>query len=78
MKIKFYSAANLPINKLLKLYNLTIAVRFVFQELTTSFFRWMLVLGINNRIWSDRFSEVIDVNNKNTSKNVIFVIIGIF
>ena len=38
----------------------------------------MLVLGINDRIWSDRFSEVIDVNNKNTSKNVIFVIIGIF
>ena len=38
----------------------------------------MLVLGINDRIWSDGFSEVIDVNNKNTSKNVIFVIIGIF
>ena len=32
MKIKFDSDDNLPLNKLLKLHNLTIVVRFVFQE----------------------------------------------
>ena len=32
MKIKFTSDDNLPLNKILKFYNLTIAVRFVFQE----------------------------------------------
>ena len=32
MKIKFNSDDNLPLNKILKLHNLTIAVRSVFQE----------------------------------------------
>ena len=32
MKIKFSSDNNLPLNKILKLYNLTIVVRSVFQE----------------------------------------------
>ena len=32
MKTKFISDDNLPLNKILKLHNLTIAVRSVFQE----------------------------------------------
>ena len=32
MKIKFNSEDNLPINKLLKLHNLTVVVRSVFRE----------------------------------------------
>ena len=32
MKIKFNSDNNLPLNKILKLHNLTIVVRTVFQE----------------------------------------------
>ena len=32
MKIKFNSDDNLPLNKILKLHNLTIVVRSVFQE----------------------------------------------
>ena len=32
MKIKFNSDGNLPLNKILKLHNVTIAVRSVFQE----------------------------------------------
>ena len=32
MKIKFESGDNLPLNKLLKLYNLAIVFRSVFQE----------------------------------------------
>ena len=32
MKIKFNSDDNLPLNKLFKLHNLTIVVRFVFQD----------------------------------------------
>ena len=32
MKIKFNSDDNLPSNKILKLYNMTIVVRSVFQE----------------------------------------------
>ena len=32
MKIKFNSDDNLPLNKILKPHNLTIIVRFVFQE----------------------------------------------
>ena len=32
MKIKLNSDDNLPLNKILKRYNLIIAVRFVFQE----------------------------------------------
>ena len=32
MKIKFNSDDNLPLNKLLRLHNLTIIVRSVFQE----------------------------------------------
>ena len=32
MKIKFNSDDNLPLSKILKLYNLTIVVRSVFQE----------------------------------------------
>ena len=32
MKIKFNSDDNLPLNKTLKLYNITIVIRFVFEE----------------------------------------------
>ena len=32
MKIKFNSGDNMPLSKILKLYNLTIVVRTVFQE----------------------------------------------
>ena len=32
MKIKFNSDENLPLNKILKLHNVTIVVRYVFQE----------------------------------------------
>ena len=32
MKIKFNSDDNLPLNKILKCHNLTVIVRFVFQE----------------------------------------------
>ena len=32
MKIKFNSDNNLPINKILKLHNMTIGIRSVFQE----------------------------------------------
>ena len=32
MKIKFNSNDNLPLNKILKLYDLPIVVRFVFQK----------------------------------------------
>ena len=32
MQIKFNSDDNLPLNKLLRLHNLTIVIRFVFQE----------------------------------------------
>ena len=32
MKIKFNSDDNLPLNKILKLHNMTIAIRSVFQE----------------------------------------------
>ena len=32
MKMKFNTDDNLPLNKILKLHNLTITVRFVFQE----------------------------------------------
>ena len=32
MKIKFNTDDNLPLNKILKLHNLTTTVRFVFQE----------------------------------------------
>ena len=32
MKIKFISNDNLPLNEMLKLYNLTVLVRSIFQE----------------------------------------------
>ena len=32
MKIKFNSDDNLPLNKLLKFHNMTITIRFVFEE----------------------------------------------
>ena len=33
VKVKFNSYDNLPLNKLLRLYNLTIIARFVFKEM---------------------------------------------
>ena len=32
MKIRFSSDDNLPLNKLLKLYNMTVTIRYVFSE----------------------------------------------
>ena len=56
MKIKVNSDDNLPLNKLLKLHNLTKVVRSVFlrgqQVLFTNIFGWMFVWVIKNTtIW---------------------------
>ena len=54
MKIKFDSYNILPLNKMLKLCNLTIVVRSVFQEDGTyspqNFLRWTFVWIINARV----------------------------
>ena len=55
MKIKFNSDHNLPLNKMLKLCNVTVIVRSVFQEhgkyYPQVFLRRMFVWIINARIW---------------------------
>ena len=55
MKIKFSSDYNLPLNKTLKLQNMTIVIRSVFSRgqkiVYTSFFRWMFVWIINFKVW---------------------------
>ena len=55
MKIKFNSGDNLPLNKVLKLHNLKVIVRSVFEEdskyYPQVFFRWMFVWIINSIIW---------------------------
>ena len=56
MKINFNSDDKFPLNKILKLHNLTIVVRFVFQE-NGKYYpevflkKWVFVLIINARIW---------------------------
>ena len=58
MKIKFNSDSKLPLNKLLKLFNLTVVVR--------SFFKWMFV-WIIQILQYERIdvSEEIDINKSN-------------
>ena len=55
MKIKFNSDHNLPLNKMLKLCNVTVIVRSAFQEhgkyYPQVFLRRMFVWIINARIW---------------------------
>ena len=53
MKIKFDSDDDLTLNKLLKLHNLTIVVRSVFQEENNypQFFRWVFVWIIDVTVW---------------------------
>ena len=55
MKIKFNSGDNLPLNKVLKLHNLKVITRSVFEEdskyYPQVFFRWMFVWIINSIIW---------------------------
>ena len=57
MKIKFDSDDDLLLNIKLKLHNMTIIVRSVFQEdskyYPSIFFRWVFVWTINARIWKD-------------------------
>ena len=72
IKIKFISDDNLPLNKILKLHNMTIVIRSIFQEdvkYYPQFFKneclyelWMLKYYITD------ISEGIDVNKTNTSK----------
>ena len=56
-KSDFNQDDHLPLNEILKLYNLTIIVRSVFSRrqkvLSTSFFRWMFVWIINARVWEN-------------------------
>ena len=55
MKVKFNSDENLPLNTILKLYNLNIAVRSVFSRgkkvLSIGFLRSLFVWIKNVRIW---------------------------
>ena len=53
MRTKFNSNDNLPLNKILKLHNLTVVVRSVCEEdiLPSNFFAWMFVWIINERVW---------------------------
>ena len=55
MKIKFNSGDNMPLNKVLKLHNLKVIIRSVFEEdskyYPQVFFRWMFVWIINSIIW---------------------------
>ena len=60
MKIKFNSDDNLPLKKVLKLHNLTIVSRSIFEEdckcYSQDFFRWMFVWIINVRVYLRRNS----------------------
>ena len=72
MKIKFNSDDNLPLNKILKLCNLTIVVRSVFQEDDKYYPQFFFESAcINYKILEcDRIdvSEGIDVSKTNASK----------
>ena len=63
MKIKFNSDDNLPLNKTLKLHNMTTVIRSVFEEHGINF--------ILNFIRYDRIniSDRIDINKTNASKD---------
>ena len=71
MKIKFDSDNILTLNKILKLHNLTIVVRPVFQEDSKYypgiFFRWMFA-------WVIKMTLINQINQK----NAWFAIVGIF
>ena len=55
IEMKFNSNDNLPLNKTLKLYNLTLIVSCVFQKdgkyYLQIFLRWMFLWIVNARIW---------------------------
>ena len=67
MKIKFNSDGNLPLNKMLKLHNLTIVVRSVFQE-DNKYYPQIFLDGQYERI---DISEGIDINKSAKSKTCI-------
>ena len=81
MKIKFNSADNLALNKMLKLHNLTVIIKSVFQEDGKYYPQVFLDECLYEVLMLeyDRIdiSERIDVNKTNASKSVMFVITGI-
>ena len=82
MKIKFNSD-NLPLNKPLKFYHMTVTIRCVFSEdnrLYPQLFLDKALYSLQKMLKHGRvdISEEIDVNRTDRSKNVCFVIIGIF
>ena len=84
MKIRFNSDDNLPLNKPLKFHNMTITIRFVFEEDGKLYLQLFLdnnfyELNIFKMLEYDRIdiSEGVDVNKTSLSKDVIFVTIGI-
>ena len=84
MKIKFNSDDDLPLDKLLKFHNMTIIIRFVFEEDGKLYLQLFLdntfyELNIFKMLEYDRIdiSEGVDVNKTSLSKDVIFVTIGI-
>ena len=84
MKIKFNSDDDLQLDKLLKFHNMTIIIRFVFEEdgklylqlfLDNTFYELNIFKMLEyNRI---DISEGVHVNKTSLSKDVIFVTIGI-
>ena len=80
MRIKFSSDDNLPLNKTMKLHNMAIIIRSVFEEdgkfylqILLDEFLYELQMLEYNRI---DISEGIYINKTNESKSVTFVIIG--
>ena len=77
MKIKFISDDNLPLNKTLRLHNLTVVVRSFFEEYgkyyPQVFFRWMFVWVIKMLQYQKiNVSEGMHVNKSNKSKECMF------
>ena len=81
-KIKFNSDVNLPLNKQLKFYQMTVTIRYVFSEdnkLYPQVFLDETLYSLKKMLKYDRIdiSEGIDVNKTNESREYSFVIIGI-
>ena len=84
MKIKFNFDDDLPLDKPLKFHNMTIIIRFGFEEDGKLYLQLFLddtfyELNIFKMLEYDRIdiSEGVDVNKTSLSKDVIFVTIGI-
>ena len=71
MKVKFNSDDNLPLNKILKLNNLTIVVRSVFQEDN----KYYPQIFLDECLYE--LQNCYNLINQINQKNVIFVIISI-